>query len=79
MFISKVDLNFTPINNGTEYSVSKGTSDIVGAFTIPSEYNGLSVTNIGAQAFINCASITKVTIPDTITRIEARAFASCRI
>ena len=39
-------------------------------------YNGVaySVTSIGMAAFINCTSLTSVTIPNSITKIEWNAF-----
>lgn len=35
------------------------------------------VTNIGYDAFINCAKLTSVTIPDSVTNIENGAFCQC--
>jgi hypothetical protein len=48
----------------TSYDTSGG-KDVV----IPSEINGLPVTTIGSQAFLN-AGLTSITLPNTITRIE---------
>ena len=36
-----------------------------------------SVTNIGSEAFYNCAGLTNITIPDSVTRIEYSAFSRC--
>ena len=44
---------------------------------IPSEYKGLPVTAIGRSAFGFCASLTSITIPDSITTIGDRAFEYC--
>ena len=45
--------------------------------TIPSSWNGYSVTAIGSAAFKNCASIVNLTIPATVTSIAADAFYGC--
>ena len=48
-----------------------------GAVTIPSTINGLPVTSIGGYAFVDCTSLTSVTIPDSVTSIEDYAFLDC--
>ncbi len=53
----------------------------VGAVIIPDSviYNGsaYAVTTIDVSAFYQCGGITSVSIPNTVTRIEERAFNSC--
>src|SRR5580698_1276457 len=44
--------------------------------TIPTNINGLTVTSIGASAFAG-ASLTSVTIPDSVTSIGPGAFQEC--
>lgn len=44
--------------------------------TIPSSYNGINITAIASMAFED-STIEKVTIPNTITSINERAFAYC--
>ena len=52
-----------------------------GSITIPASvtYNGktFSVVSIGDYAFRDCASITSVTIPNTVTAIKSFAFYGC--
>ena len=45
--------------------------------TIPTNINGLTVTTIGASAFIDCTSLTNVTIPNSVTSIGEYAFYDC--
>lgn len=44
---------------------------------IPAEINGKKVGGIGYQAFLNCSKLTRVTIPESVTKIESRAFQGC--
>lgn len=46
-------------------------SDIV----IPSKHDGKPVKSVGMECFGFCETITSITIPDSITRIEENAFA----
>lgn len=46
--------------------------------TIPSEYKGLPVTEIGERAFAGESRITSVYIPDSVIIIGAYAFDDCR-
>jgi hypothetical protein len=65
------------------YVVTNATITIVGysgpggPLTITNEVNGLPVVNIGDYAFEDCASLTTVTIPNTVTSIGYRAFFRC--
>ena len=44
---------------------------------IPEEIEGKKVTTIGAKAFEDNTTVTKIWLPDTITKIERRAFMNC--
>ncbi len=70
-------LEFTLINNDTEYAVSSiGTAtdtDII----IPKTYNGLPVTRIYSSAFSDIRTLEHVTIPDSVTSIDDWAFYRC--
>jgi hypothetical protein len=54
-----------------------GYSGPGGAVTIPSATNGLSVVSIESYAFQSCASLTNITIPNTVTNIGDDAFLDC--
>jgi hypothetical protein len=62
-------------NNGT--ITITGYTGSGGAVTIPDTSNGWPVTSIGVQAFINCYSLTSVTIPRSVTNIGNNAFYGC--
>ncbi len=68
------DFAFTPSGNGYALTGYSGTDTEV---TVPAEYNGKAVTTIGAGAFYDCSSITKITLPDTIKEIGLQAFGYC--
>lgn len=52
--------------------------DASGKCTLPSIYNGGTVTEIGEGAFAGQNAIRTVLIPETISHIGARAFSQCR-
>ena len=45
--------------------------------TIPAEFLGDPVVEIGVSAFEDCISLTSVTIPDSVTSISSSAFEGC--
>lgn len=71
------DLTFTLINGNTEYSVSDCNGSASGSLIIPSNYNGLPVTQIGYLAFRGCSSVSSITIPGSVTSIGIYAFQDC--
>ena len=70
-------LEYTLINNDTEYEVSGYGMTIGSEIFIPSAHNGLPVTSIGPNAFSECEWIKSVFIPDSITSIGDYAFEEC--
>lgn len=70
------DLSFSLINDNTAYKVTALNKSIVDV-SIPAEYNGLPVTEIGDSAFSRCTSLENVFIPYTVTRIGTNAFTAC--
>ncbi len=67
-------LTFTLSSDGEYYLVGAKDTSITGEIVIPSTYDELPVKHISANGFEDCTGITKVTLPDTITRISTRAF-----
>ena len=59
------------------YTVDACRDSAKGNLIIPSEYNGLPVTNICEYAFTMCSELTSITIPDSVTSIGSRAFSDC--
>ena len=67
-----------------EYSLENGGYKVVGLgsyedgeLVIPSTYKGKPVIAIGAEAFLREREIGILTIPDSVQRIEDKAFSSC--
>jgi hypothetical protein len=69
-------LEYTLINGGTAYSVSKGTATAA-VVVIPSTYDGLPVSRVAYEGFRNYTAMTGVTIPAGVTSISNAAFAGC--
>ncbi len=73
-------LKFTLLEDGT-YSVEcpiENRDKLVGDIVVPSEYNGVPVTELGGYGFFYCENITSVELPESITRIASfDAFAQC--
>ena len=44
---------------------------------IPAEIDGLTVVSIGYEAFKDCTSIEKLTLPDSLEKIDMGAFKGC--
>ncbi len=69
--------------DGIIYTLTDGEYTVTGyegeetSLSIESEVDGLPVTAIGERAFYQCATLTSVTIPDSITEIGACAFYGC--
>jgi len=65
------------------YTTNNGTITITGYYgpggdvAIPDTINGLPVSRIWYLAFRNCASLTSITIPDSVTSIGGAAFSYC--
>ena len=69
-------LSFQSNGNGTCTLIGIGSctdTDIV----IPSEYNGMRVTNIGYSAFYSCTRFKSVTIPESVTNLGTSSFKLC--
>ena len=69
-------VNYSINNNKiaiTGYNSDSNTNDIVILYM----YEGYSVTSIGEGAFIDCTSLTSITISDSVTSIGNYAFSNC--
>jgi hypothetical protein len=70
-------LEFTLINNSTEYEVSGIGTCLDVDIVFPTEYLGLPVTAIGDAAFSAELNIKSISVSDSITRIDNYAFRFC--
>ena len=64
--------DFTYTATATEVSIT-GYTGAGGAVTIPSTIGGLQVTGFGTSFYYK-TTLTSITIPDSVTRIENEAF-----
>ena len=72
--VSSGDFQYT--TEGENAVITKYTG-AGGNVVIPSELDGLTVTEIGATAFRDLKTVTSVDIADTVTNIDEGAFANC--
>lgn len=72
-----VGLEYCLINGNNEYEVAGIGSCRDKQLIIPATYNDLPVTSIGDWAFVECASLTKIELPNSITKIGLYAFTYC--
>ena len=63
--------------NATGWSITDCNTIASGVLYIPSSIGGFSVTSIGSYAFLNCSSLTSVTMPNSVTSIGVSAFYNC--
>jgi autotransporter-associated beta strand protein len=72
--LTSTPFNFVAANGAVTITGYTGADT---APVIPATINGLPVTAIGASAFANKSTLTRVTIPDSVTSIGDQAFAYC--
>ena len=79
---SETGITWTYTASGSSAFVGDGIgaaidTDTVGSIAIPAKINNLAVKSIQKQAFVNCAKITHVTIPNGVTNVGVGAFHNC--
>lgn len=70
-------LAFRLSSDGTYYAVAGIGNVTANEITIPAEYAGKPVKVIAREAFANCANLTSVNIPESVSRVEVDAFKGC--
>jgi len=70
-------LTFTALADGTYGVKIKDKENCPENLVIPDTYNGKKVTEISKEGFKDCASLTNITIPDSVTSIGKEAFWYC--
>jgi hypothetical protein len=70
-----IQAQFAYVTNNGAITIT-GYSGSGGELIIPDTIDGLPVTVIGGNAFRN-TDLTKITIPNSVTSIEAEAFYEC--
>ena len=64
-------------DNSSYYAVKGYSNDINTEIVIPDEIDGCPVTSIESDAFRDCANLTSITIPNSVTSIGYSAFLNC--
>jgi hypothetical protein len=72
-----VGLAYTLSSDGSYYSCSGIGTATETDIEIGNSIDGIGVTEISRQAFLNCTSLTSVKIPSSITKINFNAFGGC--
>jgi hypothetical protein len=68
------DFTYEVANNTVTITRYTGTMSVI---SVPSDIAGLPVITIGNYSFVDCTSLTSITIPDSVTRIGHQAFQGC--
>ena len=71
-------ISYTVNDDGETCRVQCADRNISGTVEIPSELDGLTVTEIADNGFEDCYSMEKIILPDTLTRIGKEAFVNCQ-
>ena len=69
-------LEYDPLPDGT-FAVSAVTTLNLSEIIIPETYKGKAVSAILPEAFQNATKLTSITIPSSVTSIDAPAFHYC--
>ena len=69
------DVTYQAISSTTCRVLSYSGSEA--SLVIPETVQGLTVVEIGEEAFMNNTTLVSIDLPDTITAIQARAFKGC--
>lgn len=72
--IKDIYLNEYELNDGRLHLIKGSNTSYI---DIPEEVNGYKVAVISTEAFANCTELSFISIPSTVTTIEANAFVGC--
>ncbi len=72
--VLRAQFRYEPFGEGVSIT---GYDCIAGGVSIPSTVDGLAVLRIGESAFLDCALLSSVTIPASVTLIGPGAFRNC--
>ena len=70
-------LSFSLLSNGNSYGVSVGAATEQTSIYVPSVYNGKPVKEILTDGFKNATKLTNISLPSSLTKINANAFNGC--
>ena len=62
---------------GDGVTITRCNKNFAGKLVIPDFIRGKPVKRIGGITFLGCSSLTRITIPDSVTSIEGNPFSGC--
>jgi len=73
-----IQLPFTYVMDGVNATFTGFQSEPSGHVALTNEVGGCPITRIGYSAFLNCAGLTGIDIPVSVTCVGSGAFAGCQ-
>lgn len=77
--IAKLDRLVFTLKDDNTYSVKAHSTSIDGDIVIPSTFNNIAVTSVENNGFMNCNSVSSITLNKGITTLGSYAFAGSSI
>ncbi|MBK1792223.1 leucine-rich repeat domain-containing protein [Persicirhabdus sediminis] len=73
------DLTYTLSSDGNSAILTACSSSVSGSIHISPFYQGVPVTAIGDNAFLDCSSLTSINIPESVSSVGDSAFKNCKV
>ena len=77
--LSRYYYNYYDNSGVQEIYIAWVDKNVTGNLILPSSYNGYTISKIGDEAFMDCAFISGIELPNSITKIGVNAFSNCTL